>query len=77
MGVMKVGFLTTYLSEPLTRAFTTGAAIHVMSSQLKHVFGVNPKKFNGSFKIIYVRWGVRVGFLGFKGWVGVVMAGEG
>ena len=54
MGVLKLGFVTIYLSEPLTRAFTFGASIHVFSSQIKHVFGIKVARFSGLLKLVYV-----------------------
>lgn len=34
MGFLKLGNLTTYLSDQLVSAFTTGAAMHVFTSQV-------------------------------------------
>ncbi|KAM7404424.1 hypothetical protein PAMP_011769 [Pampus punctatissimus] len=42
LGLVHFGFVVTYLSEPLVRGYTTGAAIHVIVSQLKYTFGINP-----------------------------------
>lgn len=55
LGLFQLGFLVTYLSEPLVRGYTTGAAIHVIVSQLKYTFGINPKRHNGPLSLIYVR----------------------
>uniref|UniRef100_A0A8C2KUY2 Solute carrier family 26 member 6 n=1 Tax=Cyprinus carpio TaxID=7962 RepID=A0A8C2KUY2_CYPCA len=38
LGLVRFGFVVTYLSEPLVRAYTTAAAIHVIVSQLKYSF---------------------------------------
>jgi len=54
MGMGRFGFVTMYLSEPLTRALTFGASIHVFSSQVKHVFGVQLGQFSGPLKLVYV-----------------------
>jgi len=54
MGLFKFGFVTIYLSEPLTRALTFGASIHVFSSQIKHVFGIDVGQFSGPLKLVYV-----------------------
>ena len=43
MGLTRLGFITTYLSDPLISGFTTGAACHVFTSQIKHVFGKFPQ----------------------------------
>lgn len=55
LGLLQLGFLVTYLSEPLVRGYTTGAAIHVIVSQLKYTFGINPLRHNGPLSLIYVR----------------------
>lgn len=55
LGLLQLGFLVTYLSEPLVRGYTTGAAIHVIVSQLKYSFGINPTRHNGPLSLIYVR----------------------
>lgn len=54
MGLLRLGFVTIYLSESLTRGFTTGAAMHVFTSQIKHVFGISTGTYNGAFKLVYV-----------------------
>ncbi|XP_029290942.1 solute carrier family 26 member 6 [Cottoperca gobio] len=53
LGLVQFGFVVTYLSEPLVRGYTTGAAIHVIVSQLKYTFGINPMRYSGSFSLIY------------------------
>uniref|UniRef100_A0AAR2KDX8 SLC26A/SulP transporter domain-containing protein n=1 Tax=Pygocentrus nattereri TaxID=42514 RepID=A0AAR2KDX8_PYGNA len=53
LGLVQFGFVVTYLSEPLVRGYTTGAAIHVMVSQLKYMFGINPQRYNGPLSLIY------------------------
>ncbi|KAM4610830.1 solute carrier family 26 member 6 [Polymixia lowei] len=53
LGVVRFGFVVTYLSEPLVRGYTTGAAIHVIVSQLKYTFGISPKRYSGPFSLIY------------------------
>ncbi|CAH1782637.1 unnamed protein product [Owenia fusiformis] len=52
MGILRLGFLTIYLSDPLISGFTTGAAFHVLTSQVKHMFGLNPGRYYGAFKLI-------------------------
>ncbi|XP_013411867.1 solute carrier family 26 member 6-like [Lingula anatina] len=51
-GILRLGFITNYLSDPLVSGFTTGAACHVFSSQIKHVFGVSVKTVPSPFKLI-------------------------
>uniref|UniRef100_A0A8D0A8S6 Solute carrier family 26 member 6, like 2 n=1 Tax=Sander lucioperca TaxID=283035 RepID=A0A8D0A8S6_SANLU len=54
LGVVRFGFVVTYLSEPLVRGYTTGSACHVCVSQLKYLFGVTPARFTGPFSLIYI-----------------------
>uniref|UniRef100_A0A3Q2YA50 Solute carrier family 26 member 6, like 1 n=1 Tax=Hippocampus comes TaxID=109280 RepID=A0A3Q2YA50_HIPCM len=53
LGLIKFGFVGTYLSEPLVRAYTTAAALHAVVAQLKYVFGVSPARFNGPLSLVY------------------------
>uniref|UniRef100_A0A8C5EQD7 Solute carrier family 26 member 6-like n=1 Tax=Gouania willdenowi TaxID=441366 RepID=A0A8C5EQD7_GOUWI len=53
LGVVRFGFVVTYLSEPLVRGYTTGSACHVCVSQLKYLFGVTPARFSGPLSLIY------------------------
>jgi SulP family sulfate permease len=41
MGVVRAGFLVNFLSHPVVSGFTSGAAIVIGFSQLKHLIGVN------------------------------------
>ncbi|KAI1892893.1 hypothetical protein AGOR_G00138210 [Albula goreensis] len=53
LGLVRFGFVVTYLSEPLVRGYTTGAALHVVTSQLKYMFGVSPQRFSGPLSLVY------------------------
>ncbi|MBN3278738.1 S26A6 protein, partial [Polyodon spathula] len=53
LGLVQFGFVVTYLSEPLVRSYTTAAAIHVIVSQLKYVFGINPNRYHGPLSMVY------------------------
>uniref|UniRef100_A0A3B3Y9W0 STAS domain-containing protein n=1 Tax=Poecilia mexicana TaxID=48701 RepID=A0A3B3Y9W0_9TELE len=53
LGLVKFGFMVTYLSEPLIRGYTTASACHVCVSQLKYLFGVKPARFTGPFALVY------------------------
>ncbi|XP_075949600.1 solute carrier family 26 member 6 [Anarhichas minor] len=53
LGLVQFGFIVTYLSEPLVRGYTTGAAIHVIVSQLKYTFGISPVRHSGPLSLIY------------------------
>ncbi|KAI8441826.1 hypothetical protein MSG28_005512 [Choristoneura fumiferana] len=52
MWVLRLGAVSTLLSEPLVSGFTTGAAFFVLSSQLKDLFGVKVTKIQGNHKVI-------------------------
>ncbi|CAH2275795.1 chloride anion exchanger-like [Pelobates cultripes] len=53
MGVLRIGFIVIYLSEPLINGFTTAAAIDVVVSQLKYIFGLTVPAFNGPLALFY------------------------
>ncbi|XP_051977063.1 pendrin [Xyrauchen texanus] len=53
MGLMQVGFLVRYLSDPLVGGFTTAAAFHVFISQIKTVLSVPTNNHNGFFSFAY------------------------
>lgn len=58
MSILRLGFFTVYLTEPFISGFTSGAAVHVFSSQIPSVFGVqSPRNVDGVFKLprFYVR----------------------
>ena len=63
MGLFKLGFVTIYLSDPLTRALTCAAAVHVFTSQVRQVFGINMGRFNGPLRLIYVSLSIIVHLL--------------
>lgn len=54
MFSFQLGTLSSLLSEPLVSGFTTGAAMHVLSSQLKDLFGIKIPRRVGYLQIIYV-----------------------
>lgn len=54
LGVIKFGFVGTYLSKPLVRAYTSAAAAHAVVAQLKYLFGVSPRRFSGPLSQVYV-----------------------
>uniref|UniRef100_A0A8C1X198 Si:ch211-117c9.2 n=1 Tax=Cyprinus carpio TaxID=7962 RepID=A0A8C1X198_CYPCA len=60
LGLVRFGFVVTYLSEPLVRGYTTGAATHVITSQLKYMFGVSPRRFSGPLQLLYIIAGTLV-----------------
>ncbi|XP_039297154.1 solute carrier family 26 member 6 isoform X2 [Nilaparvata lugens] len=52
-GILRLGSLSVLMSEFLVSGFTTGAAFLVLTSQLKHIFGLKLPKKTGQFKTIY------------------------
>ncbi|CAL4185526.1 unnamed protein product, partial [Meganyctiphanes norvegica] len=53
LGLLQLGSLSVFLSDMLISGFTTGAAVHVVTSQVNYLFGLNIKRYNGPLKIIY------------------------
>ncbi|VDO04859.1 unnamed protein product [Haemonchus placei] len=53
-GILRLGFLTTYLSDPLVSGFTTGSAAHVMVSQLNKVIGVKLPRYEGMGMLLFM-----------------------
>ncbi|XP_063283708.1 solute carrier family 26 member 10-like [Pelobates fuscus] len=51
MFVLQLGFLATYLSEPIVKAFTNAAAFHVTISQIQNMMGLPLPRQTGSFTI--------------------------
>ncbi len=54
MRLLHVGFVTAYLSDQVISGFTTGAAVHVFTSQLNEMINVDlPRKsgFGGIVKV--------------------------
>ncbi|KAE9548559.1 hypothetical protein FO519_008232 [Halicephalobus sp. NKZ332] len=55
-AVLKLEFLTLYFSDPLITGFTTGAAVHVMVSQIGNIMGLHLNRVSGPgylFVVIY------------------------
>ena len=53
--MLRFGFVTTYMGDAMVSGFTTGAAVHVFTSQVKYVFGIDVPRFPNLFQIINVR----------------------
>nr|XP_054360746.1 solute carrier family 26 member 6 isoform X2 [Mirounga angustirostris] len=53
LGLVRFGFVVTYLSEPLVRGYTTAASVQVFVSQLKYVFGLQLSSHSGPLSLIY------------------------
>ena len=56
MGILQLGFLTTYFSEPLVKGFTAASAFMVCTSQLKSIFGLSLTIYYGTFSLIKVNF---------------------
>lgn len=54
MFLLRLGAVSSLLSETLVSGFTTGAAIHVFTSQVKDLFGLRLTPTTGYFEIILV-----------------------
>lgn len=54
LGVCRLGSLSVLMSETLVSGFTTGAAVLVLTSQMKHVFGIKLPRHIGPLKVIHV-----------------------
>lgn len=54
MGLLKLGFVAVYLSDPIISGFTTGAAILVFTSQVKHILGLEVPRYSGAFAVVKV-----------------------
>ena len=52
MGMLKLGFITAYLSDSFFSAFTSGAGVHIATSQIPAIFGLKVPRYGGVFKII-------------------------
>ncbi|XP_067302116.1 solute carrier family 26 member 10 [Pseudorasbora parva] len=48
---LQLGFLSTYLSEPIVKAFTSAAAFHVTVSQLQNMLGLRLPRYAGAFSL--------------------------
>uniref|UniRef100_A0A6Q2ZDW8 STAS domain-containing protein n=1 Tax=Esox lucius TaxID=8010 RepID=A0A6Q2ZDW8_ESOLU len=53
LGLVRFGFVGTYLSEPLVRAYTTAAAAHAVLAVVAQLFGVSITRFSGPLSLVY------------------------
>lgn len=55
MYVLRLGIISSLLADSLVSGFTTAAAMHVFTSQIKDLFGLSdlPQR-KGAFKLILV-----------------------
>lgn len=47
MGILHLGFVSTYLSQPLLDGFAMGASVTILTSQLRHLLGVQLPRHQG------------------------------
>jgi SulP family sulfate permease len=52
LGLLRMGFLVHFLSKPVISGFTSGAAIIIMLSQLKHLLGTGSSSNSSTFHIL-------------------------
>ena len=46
MGAARLGFMATFMSDPMISGFTTGSAVLVVISQMPHIFGLKVPQFS-------------------------------
>lgn len=64
MGVTRLGFMASFMSDPFISGFTTGAAVHVFSSQIKHIFGVHVNNHYGPLALVHVSIYLSISLIG-------------
>lgn len=52
MGVLQLGFVSAYLSQPLLDGFAMGASVTILTSQLKHMLGVRIPRHRGPGMVV-------------------------
>ena len=53
MSILKLGFITSYLSDFMISGFTCAAALHVLTSQINKIFGIVIQKPNNPINQLY------------------------
>ncbi|CAG2167190.1 unnamed protein product [Oppiella nova] len=58
LGCFRLGFISNYLSDELVSGFMTSAAIHVFTTQIRYLFGVELKNRSGilAVPLVYVEF---------------------
>jgi MFS superfamily sulfate permease-like transporter len=54
MAILHFGYVTVYLSDSIVQGFTTGCAIHIITSQIPTLLGIKIKTVSGQSKVIKV-----------------------
>ncbi|XP_020956504.1 sulfate anion transporter 1 [Sus scrofa] len=52
MGILRLGFVSAYLSQPLLDGFAMGASVTILTSQLRHLLGVQVPRHQGPGLVI-------------------------
>ena len=52
MAILHFGYVTVYLSDSIVQGFTTGCAIHIITSQIPPLLGIRIPTINGQSKVI-------------------------
>ncbi|XP_012879415.1 PREDICTED: sulfate anion transporter 1 isoform X2 [Dipodomys ordii] len=52
MSVLRLGFVSTYLSQPLLDGFAMGASVTILTSQLRHLLGVRIPRHQGPGMVV-------------------------
>ncbi|XP_033752391.1 sulfate transporter-like isoform X2 [Pecten maximus] len=52
MGILRLGFLTSYLSSSFIHAFVCASAVHIASSQIPKALGISIPSFTGAGKLV-------------------------
>ena len=53
LGFLKFGFVVNFLSKPVISGFTSGAALIIGMSQLKHLFGIEIASNNNPYQLLF------------------------
>ena len=54
MAILHFGYVSVYLSDSIIQGFTTGCAIHIITSQVPTLIGIKIKTTEGQSKVIKV-----------------------
>ncbi|XP_045630698.1 sulfate anion transporter 1 isoform X2 [Ursus americanus] len=52
MGILRLGFVSAYLSQPLLDGFAMGASVTILTSQLRHLLGVQIPRHQGPGMVV-------------------------
>jgi MFS superfamily sulfate permease-like transporter len=58
MGLLRLSFLTRYISDPLVSGFTTGSAVHVFMSQVGKALGIKTPPRSGNGMLFYMGYDI-------------------